>query len=76
MQIDSLSNKFQVQQIDVDEGEFRFLKPTQTPGMYVWPDKEDISWEPLAQIARVLKPPCLVPGRGIKLFCLNELSEI
>lgn len=56
--------------------QLRFLQTTRTAGVYTWPDVDDISWQPRPDILKKLKPPELLPGRGLNFkFDLSEINE-
>lgn len=49
-----------------DEVQLKFLKATATDGVYVWPQKDDVSWQCNNDILKRLPKPTLLPGRGLK----------
>ena len=49
---------------DEDLVNVRFMKQTPTnDGLhYIWPGKEDSSWEPVANVLTIIENPVFVPG--------------
>lgn len=66
---------FQVVDIGGDDVKLRFMKATSDPNVYTWPDKTDVSCQPIEDVVMKLSQPTLTKGRGIKLrFNSNELN--
>lgn len=65
------------QVLDVEnEVQLRFLTATTKPGIYTWPQHDDLSWQDVNDIIGVLSNPTLLPGRGILLqFNEDELEK-
>ena len=66
---------FQVVDIGGDDVKLCFMKATSDPNVYTWPDKTDVSCQPIEDVVMKLSQPTLTKGRGIKLrFNSNELN--
>ena len=65
-----------LQVLQVDEYvQLRYLKATQTAGVYVWPSTDDISWQLQSDVIQKLSTPELLARKGLQLkFDLNELN--
>lgn len=65
---------FQILRIERDI-QLRFLKKTNTPGVYTWSTDKDVSWQSPEDILRKLSAPILLPGRGLQMkFNMDELK--
>lgn len=57
--------------------QLKFMRATAVDGEYIWPPKEDMSWQSHDDILQKLNMPTLVPGRGLifKFNVANILSK-
>lgn len=53
----------------------KFMMKKTNDSEYVWPDKDDIHWQPISDIVMKLSSPVLAPGRGLRMiFSKKEID--
>ena len=61
--------------IDGDLAEVK-LVATRSGTLYTWPEKEDLSWQPLDDVLCVVQPPELVNQRAQFQFAAKDMDDI
>ena len=61
--------------IDGDLAEVKFMVATRSGTLYTWPEKEDLSWQPLDDVLCVVQPPELVNQRAQFQFAAKDMDD-